>query len=78
MCYWPGTLKYFTCNAGGSDGKESAYNAKDLGPIPGLGISPEERRGHPPQYSYLENPMDRGAWRATLHRTAKNWTQLSD
>ena len=47
---------------GGSDGKVSAYNAGDLGLIPGLGRFPGEGNGHPLQYSCLENPMDRGAW----------------
>ena len=46
---------------GGSDGKESAHNAGDPGLIPGLGRSPGEGNGNPLQYSYLENPMDRGA-----------------
>ena len=47
---------------GGSDGKASAYNAGDLGSIPGLGRSPGEGNGNPLQYSCLENPMDRGTW----------------
>ena len=47
-----------------SVGKESACNARDLGSIPGLGRSPGEGNGNPLQYSYLENPTDRGAWRA--------------
>jgi hypothetical protein len=47
---------------GGSDGKVSVYNVKDLGSIPGLGRSPEEGNGNPLQYSCLENVMDRGAW----------------
>ena len=51
---------------GGSVGKESAYNVGDLGLIPGLGRSPGEGNGNPLQYSYLENFMDRGTWRATL------------
>ena len=46
---------------GGSDGKESACNAGDLGLIPGSGRSPEEGNGNPLQYSRLENPTDRGA-----------------
>ena len=50
---------------GGSEGKASACNAGDLGLIPGLGRSPGEGNGNPRQYSCLENPMDRGAWRAT-------------
>ena len=59
---------------GGSDSKESACNAGDLGSIPGSGRSPRERNGNPLQYSCLENPMDRGAWRATVHKVAKSWT----
>ena len=47
---------------GGSDGKVSAYNAGDLGLIPGLGRSSGEGNGNPLQYSCLENPMDGGAW----------------
>ena len=47
---------------GGSDGKASAYNAGDLGSIPGSGRSPGEGNGNPLQYSCLENPMDRRAW----------------
>ena len=50
---------------GCSDGKESAYNARDLGLIPGLGRTPVEGNAYPFQYSCLENPMDRGAWWAT-------------
>ena len=56
---------------GGSDGKESAYNAGDPGLIPGSGRSPGERNGNPLQYSCLENPMDRGAWQATVHGVAR-------
>ena len=52
---------------GSLDGKVSAYNAGDLGSIPGLGRSPEEGNGTPLQYSCLENPMDGGAWQATVH-----------
>ena len=47
---------------GGSDGKESACNAGDLGLIPGSGSSPGEGNGSPLQYSCLENPMDGGSW----------------
>ena len=47
---------------GGSDGKASAYNAGDLGSIPGLGRSPGKGNGNPLQYSCLENPMDGRAW----------------
>ena len=52
---------------GGSDGKTSAYNVGDPGSVPGLGRCPGEGNGSPLQYSCLENPMDRGAWRATVH-----------
>ena len=58
------------------DGKESAYNVGDLGLIPGWEDSPGEEHGNTLQNSCLENPMDRGAWRATVHRVAKRWTQL--
>ena len=47
---------------GGSDGKASAYDAGDLGSIPGLGRSPGEGNGNPLQYSCLENPMEGGTW----------------
>ena len=56
---------------GGSDDKASAYNARDPGSIPGLGRSPGEGNGKPLQYSCPENPMDRGAWRATVHGVAR-------
>ena len=45
---------------------------RDMGSIPGLGRSPGEGNGNPPQYSCLENPMDRGAWRATDGRVAES------
>ena len=47
---------------GGSEGKASAYNARDWGSVPGLARSPGEGNGNPLQYSCLENPMDGGAW----------------
>ena len=52
--------------------------AIDLGSIPGLGRSPGEKNGNPLQHSCLENPMDRGAWRATVHGVTKRQTGLSD
>ena len=58
---------------GGSDGKESAHNAGDLGSVPGLGRSPGEGDGNPLQYC-LENSMDTGAWQVTVHGVAKSWT----
>ena len=63
--------------SGGSDSKESACNARDLGSISGLGRSPGEGHGNPLQYSWLENTMDRGAWQATVRWIAKNRTQQS-
>ena len=57
---------------GGSDGKESACNAGDLGLIPGLGRSPGKGKGYPLRYPCLQNPMDRGAWWATVHGVAKS------
>ena len=51
---------------GSSGGKESAYNAGDLGSLPGSGRSAGEVNGNPLQYSCLGNPMDRGAWQATV------------
>ena len=50
----------------GSDGKILAYNAGNLGSIPGSGRSPEEGNGYPLLYSYVENPMGGGAWWAAL------------
>ena len=61
---------------GGSEDKASACSAGDPGSIPGLGRSPGEGNGNPLQYSCLENPVDRGAWRATVHRVAKTQTRL--
>ena len=63
---------------GGSEVKESACNAGDLGSIPGSGNSLGEGNGNPLQYSCLENPMDRGAWWATVHGVAKSRARLSD
>ena len=59
---------------GGSDGKESACNVGDVALIPGLGRYPGGGRGNPFQYFCLENPMDRGAWLATVHGVTKSWT----
>jgi len=59
--------------------KESAYNVGAVGDVglnPGSGRSPGEGHGNPLQYSCLENPMDRGAWRAAVHRVTKSWTPL--
>ena len=72
---WPSLV---WVSPGGSDGKESACNARDLGSIPGLGRPPGDGNGNPLQYSCLKNSMDRGAWRATVHGVAKSQTRLND
>ena len=59
---------------GSSAGKESTCNAGDCVLIPVLGRSPGEGHNNPLQYSYLENPMDRGAWWATVYEAAESWT----
>ena len=59
---------------GGSEVKASACNVGDLGSIPGSGRSPGKGNGNPFQYSCLENPMDTGAWWATVHGVAESDT----
>ena len=59
-------------------GGSGCKNLGDLGSISGSGRSPAEGNGNPLQYSCLENPMDRGAWQATVHGVAKSQTQLND
>ena len=54
----------------------NAGDIRDAGLISGSGKSPGGGHGNPLQYSCLENPMDRGAWQATVHRVTKNWTLL--
>ena len=63
---------------GGLGGKESTCNAGDPGSIPGLGRSLGEGNGNPTQYSYLENPMDRGSWQAAAHGVTKSRRRLND
>ena len=63
---------------GGSGGKEFACNAGDPGSVLGSGRSHGEGHGNLLQYSCLENSMNRGAWRATVHGVAKSWTRLSN
>ena len=67
-CYLPGAILFIIP---GSEVKASACNVGDLGLILGSGRSPGEGNGNPLQYYYLENPMDRGAWWATVHGIAK-------
>ena len=81
---WSGSLGLADANdyvmyfPGGSGGKVSAYNVGDLGSILGSGRSPGEGNGNPLQHSYLENPMNRGAWYTTVLGVTKSQTQLSD
>ena len=63
---------------GGSDGKVSVYNMRDLGWIPGLGRFPGEKNGNPLQYSYLENSVNKGTWQSTFQGITKCRMQLSD
>ena len=61
----------------GSAGKEFTWNAEDTGSVPELGRSPGGGQGNPLQYSCLENPTDRGSWKATVQRVRKGWMWLS-
>ena len=54
----------------------NAGNIRDVGLIPGLGRSPGGEHGNPLHYSCLENPMDKGAWQAAVHRATKSWARL--
>ena len=57
----------------GSEVKNPPANAADVGLVPGSGRSPGKGNGNPLQHSCLGNPMDRGAWRATVHGVVKEW-----
>ena len=68
------------CPQGGTAVKNLPTNARDVrdtGLIPGWARSPGGKNGNPLQYSCLENPVDRGAWWATVQRVTKSWTQLN-
>ena len=72
-------VQYYTLGfPDGPDSKESTCNAGDLGSVPGSGKDPGEGSGNPLQYSYFENSMNRGVWRAAVHGVSKSRTQLSD
>ena len=77
MGFWKNFSLILLWFPGGSDGKESACNARDLGSIPGLGRSLGEGNDNLPQYSCLENSMDRRAWWATVHGVAKIQTPIN-
>ena len=70
--------KWFSVFHGGSVVKNPPANARDVGSIPGLGRSPGGGRGNPLQCPCLGNPMDRGAWGATVHGVTKSQTSLRD
>ena len=63
---------------GGSEVKNPPANARDMGSTPGLWRFPGEWNDNPLQYSYLGNPVDRGAWRTTVHGSRKSLARLSD
>ena len=73
---WRGQLPSYGGFPGGSDRKASACNVGDWDSVPRSGRSLGEGKGNPFQYSCLENPMDRGAWRAAVHGVTKSWTRL--
>ena len=78
---WEGNLLQYMLTKtfpGGSVVKNLPANVEDSGSIPESGRLTGEENGNPLQYSCLGNPMDRGAWWATVHGVAKSWTQLSD
>ena len=69
---------HFTDGSAGEEFACSTEDTGDLGSVPGLGRSPGERNGNPLPFSWLENPMNRGAWRATVHGVAKSQTRLKN
>ena len=69
-------LQSFPCGASVKNPPANVGDTRDVGSIPGSGRSPGGGHGNPFQYSYLENPMDRGAWQATVHGLTKSQTQL--
>ena len=79
MCIFIGTCMCIRGFPGGTSGKEPACQgrrARDAGSAPKPGRSPGGGHGSPPQYSCLENPMERGAWRAAVHGVTKSRTRL--
>ena len=87
LCLLVGTFKVYVCSSQWLNweeyeasqwlsGKESSCDAGDVSLIPGLERSSGGGHGDPFQYSCLENPMDRGAWQATVHQVTQSWTRL--
>ena len=68
--------EYYFSFPGGASGKEPTGDIRVVGSIPGLGRSPGEGNGSPLQYSCLKDPMDRGAWQATVHGVTESQTRL--
>ena len=77
LIYLPNYCEGFPGGTVGTNARAKARDARSVGLIPGTGRSPEEGNGNPLQYCCLRNPMDRGAWQATVRGVAKSWTQLS-
>ena len=75
---WASSIQYSASGSfpGGKLVKNPPANVRDLGSIPGLGRSPGGGHSNPFQYSCLENPMDRGAWRAKIQSVTKSWIWL--
>ena len=69
--FLPGLPQWFSS-------KEYAFSEGDVGLIPGLGRSPGEGNGNPIEYSCVENPIKRGAWKPISMRSKKSWTQCSN
>ena len=83
ICFYSRSDLYSTCPSdlgfpGSSVGKEFACNAGDAGSFPEWGRHPGEGNDKPLQFSFLENPMDRGAWQATVHGVTSNQTLFND
>ena len=87
--WWMQSIPFYVCHnllfiywwdfTGGTSGKEpicQCSRCKELDSIPGWGRCPKGGHDNPNQYSFLENPIERGAWGATVHRVAKSWTWL--
>ena len=73
-----GTIFLKSYFPGGSESKSVCLQCRRPGSTPGWGRSPRGGNGNPLHYSCLENPMNRGAWRATIHGVAKSQTRLND
>ena len=71
ICFWTSQVTLVVKNP-----HANAGDVRDTGSFPGSGRSPGEGNSNPLQYSCLENPMDIGAWQATVHGVTKRWTQL--